>query len=65
IVISHRLSTIAMLDLQDVMDDGGSVEMGSHLELLAQGGLYSELWQRQSGGFLMKDDVLETLRKMA
>jgi ATP-binding cassette subfamily B multidrug efflux pump len=34
------------------MDKGRIVEEGTHRELLARGGLYSELWARQSGGFL-------------
>jgi hypothetical protein len=34
------------------MDQGLIVEQGSHRELLGTGGLYSQLWERQSGGFL-------------
>jgi len=34
------------------MDHGRIVEEGSHQELLSTGGLYSQLWGRQSGGFL-------------
>lgn len=52
IAIAHRLSTIAVLDRLIVMDEGRIVETGTHAELLASGGLYSVLWQRQSGGFL-------------
>ena len=52
IAIAHRLSTIAALDRLVVMDNGLVVEEGSHRELLATGGLYSQLWERQSGGFL-------------
>jgi ATP-binding cassette subfamily B multidrug efflux pump len=37
------------------MDRGRIVEEGSHRELLAGGGLYGELWARQSGGFLAQD----------
>jgi ATP-binding cassette subfamily B multidrug efflux pump len=36
------------------MDQGRIVEEGSHSELLARGGLYAELWTRQSGGFLLE-----------
>ncbi|MEL6618822.1 MAG: ABC transporter ATP-binding protein [Pseudomonadota bacterium] len=52
IAIAHRLSTIAQLDRILVLDDGKIVEDGSHDALLAQGGLYSQFWARQSGGFI-------------
>jgi ATP-binding cassette subfamily B protein/ATP-binding cassette subfamily B multidrug efflux pump len=52
IAIAHRLSTIAALDRLIVLDDGKIVEEGTHESLLAQGGLYAQLWKRQSGGFL-------------
>jgi ATP-binding cassette, subfamily B, multidrug efflux pump len=52
IAIAHRLSTIAALDRLVVMDRGRIVEEGTHEALVAAGGLYARLWQRQSGGFL-------------
>lgn len=55
IAIAHRLSTIAAMDRLVVMDEGAIVEMGTHEQLLRQGGLYARLWQRQSGGFLSHD----------
>jgi ATP-binding cassette, subfamily B, multidrug efflux pump len=60
IAIAHRLSTIARMDRLVVMDAGRIVEFGAHQELLASGGLYAKLWQRQSGGFLADqlDDAL-------
>ncbi|TIV21542.1 MAG: ABC transporter ATP-binding protein, partial [Mesorhizobium sp.] len=50
IAIAHRLSTIAAMDRLVVMDKGRIIEEGSHEELVAKGGLYAQLWQRQSGG---------------
>nr|WP_321456158.1 ABC transporter ATP-binding protein [uncultured Cohaesibacter sp.] len=52
LAIAHRLSTIASMDRLIVMDSGQIVEMGSHEELLAKGGIYASLWDRQSGGFI-------------
>ncbi|WP_432287387.1 ABC transporter ATP-binding protein [Aminobacter sp. BA135] len=52
IAIAHRLSTIVALDRLIVLDEGRIVEEGSHDALIAKGGLYAQLWKRQSGGFL-------------
>src|SRR3546814_434378 len=52
---AHRLSTSAAMDRLVVMDAGRIVEQGTHEQLLARGGLYAQLWQRQSGGFLELD----------
>ena len=55
IAIAHRLSTIAAMDRLVIMDKGRIIEEGSHDRLLQRGGLYAELWARQSGGFLAKE----------
>jgi len=47
LVIAHRLSTITDADQIIVMEEGRVVERGRHGELVAMGGLYAELWQRQ------------------
>jgi len=52
IAIAHRLSTIARMDRLVVLDRGRIVETGTHAALLARGGTYARMWQRQSGGFI-------------
>ncbi len=47
IIIAHRLSTIRKADVIFVVNDGRIVEHGNHGELLAAGGLYSELYEIQ------------------
>ncbi|AXA93019.1 ABC transporter ATP-binding protein/permease [Massilia sp. YMA4] len=46
-VIAHRLSTIADAQQILVMDHGRIVERGTHQALLAKGGLYAQMWERQ------------------
>jgi ATP-binding cassette subfamily B protein len=47
LVIAHRLSTILSADQILVIDQGRLVQQGTHEELLAQGGLYRDLYERQ------------------
>ena len=47
IVIAHRLSTIEKVDRIVVLDKGEVAEVGTHLELLARGGIYSRLHRIQ------------------
>ncbi|MDI1297667.1 lipid A export permease/ATP-binding protein MsbA [Methylotenera sp.] len=47
IVIAHRLSTVENADRIMVMEQGEIVESGSHRELIAQGGHYAKLYQKQ------------------
>ena len=49
LVIAHRLSTIRHADKVVVLENGTMIESGSHEELLAKGGRYAELYQRQFG----------------
>ena len=47
LVIAHRLSTIADAQQILVMEYGRIIERGTHAELLAMGGAYSQMWERQ------------------
>jgi len=59
IAIAHRLSTIAAMDRLIVLDQGRIVEEGTHEALVQAGGLYADLWARQSGGFLVEPEAVE------
>jgi len=47
LLVAHRLSTVRHADLIVVMDKGAVVEQGTHEDLLASGGKYSEMWNMQ------------------
>ena len=47
LIVAHRLSTIVHAEQILVMDDGRIVERGTHAELLAKKGVYSEMWAQQ------------------
>jgi subfamily B ATP-binding cassette protein MsbA len=52
VIIAHRLSTVMKADLIVVMDKGKIVETGTHSDLVKQKGIYSRLFEIQSGGYL-------------
>jgi ATP-binding cassette subfamily B protein len=52
IAIAHRLSTVASMDRIVYLEAGRIIEDGPHRELLAKGGAYARLWNRQMGGFI-------------
>jgi len=60
ITIAHRLSTIADADLIVVLEDGRIVEQGRHADLLARGGRYAAMWNRQSA----EEEELSRLRQI-
>ena len=49
LVIAHRLSTVVDAHEILVMDTGHIIERGTHLQLLAQGGRYAQMWAMQQG----------------
>lgn len=59
IAIAHRLSTLTEMDRLVILEAGRIVETGSHADLVAKGGLYADLWSRQSGGFIADDTEKE------
>ena len=52
IVIAHRLSTVQKMDRIIVLNEGKIIEEGTHKELLGKNGMYADLWNHQTGGFL-------------
>ena len=51
ILVSHRFSTVRMADLIVVLDGARLVEVGSHEELMAASGQYSELYGIQAAAY--------------
>lgn len=49
--VSHRFSTVLMADRIVVIEDGKILEIGSHAELMAQQGLYAEMFTLQASGY--------------
>lgn len=47
IIIAHRVSTIQGADVIMVLEDGAAVEIGSHHELMENGGIYAEMFEKQ------------------
>src|SRR5262249_40842810 len=61
LIIAHRLSTIVAADNILVMDAGRLVEQGTHGELLAKGGLYASLWNRQRQAEKAREELAHAL----
>ncbi len=59
IVVAHRLSTLADMDRILVFHKGRIVEEGTHEELIALNGRFTELWNMQADGFLPDDEETE------
>ncbi len=59
LVIAHRLSTIVGADEIIVLDHGVIAERGTHRELLAKGGLYASMWNRQREAEAAREKLAE------
>ena len=63
LVIAHRLSTVVNADEIIVLDDGVIVERGRHDALLAHGGMYADLWQRQQAAARRAEEIAADLEQ--
>jgi ATP-binding cassette, subfamily B, multidrug efflux pump len=57
LAIAHRLSTLQIMDRLVVVENGRILEEGTHAALIARGGLYANLWARQTGVVRRSDNV--------
>jgi ATP-binding cassette subfamily B protein len=64
VTVTHRLASATDCDRIFVLDQGSLAESGTHAELLAAGGAYAALWQRQAGFTLTADGAEVTAERL-
>jgi len=62
LLVTHRFSTVRMADRIVVLDDGKVVEDGTHAELVAHGGLYARMFEKQAEGYRLAGGQVEERR---
>ena len=65
LTVTHRLASVTDGDRIFVLEQGEVVEQGTHEELLARGGVYTELWDKQSGFSFVRDGRRRASRRTA
>jgi ATP-binding cassette subfamily B protein len=63
VVIAHRLSTIVHADLILVLEKGRLIEQGTHAHLMAAGGLYASMWNRQRQAEKAREELAVALEQ--
>jgi ATP-binding cassette subfamily B protein len=63
VVIAHRLSTIVHADLILVLEKGRLIEQGTHAQLMAAGGLYASMWNRQRQAEKAREELAVALEQ--
>lgn len=65
IAVTHRLTSVTDYDRIFVVNAGRLVEEGTHAELVAAGGLYSQLWAEQTGGAVRVAELFDAPAALA